>query len=471
MITEMFNLLSSWGEYDSWIVLTAALCAMSCALPGTFLVLRRQSMMGDALSHTVLFGIVIAYLVGEQIFSHSAISGSLEETTARNSFDLLNSLLLSAGAIIVGILSALLSEWLNNIGKVERSASLGIVFTTFFAAGLLLLRMVADHVDLDPACVLYGSLELVVLDTIGTTDIPWAVIVNGLMLLLNILLLMVFFKELRISTFDPELATSIGINARLINYCLMAVTAASLVAAFKSVGSILVVAMFITPPVIGLLLSDRLVRVLIISVISGAISAISGHAMAITLPPVIFSRLGYTGVSSASTAGMIAVSSGVILVFTILFSPRYGVIARYLSQHFLRLKITAEDLMGFLYRTEEAQNKTGVILTQKEFVGKISVGWIKFHSSVRWLEKQLLFKKSDDGWSLTEKGRTQAKDLVRSHRLWESYMARHFLLPEDHLHPTAEAVEHYIDSSIRGELVKELDQPKEDPHGREIPSE
>ena len=82
-----------------------------------------------------------------------------------------------------------------------------------------------------------------------------------------------------------------------------------------------------------------------------------------------------------------------------------------------------------------------------------------------------MFKKVREGWTFTEQGREQAKGLVRSHRLWESYMARHFLLPDDHLHPTAEAVEHYIDSSMRGDLVKELDQPEEDPHGRQIPSE
>ena len=108
---------------------------------------------------------------------------------------------------------------------------------------------------------------------------------------------------------------------------------------------------------------------------------------------------------------------------------------------------------------------------QEAVTEKIPVNPLVFFSAIRWLEKHLFVNKSDNGWSLTEKGRQQARDLVRSHRLWESYMARHFVLPDDHLHPTAEAVEHYIDSSIRGELVKELDQPTQDPHGREIPEE
>ena len=128
----------NWYMYDTWIVIVGALCAIAAALPGTFLVLRRMSMMGDAISHAVLPGLAVAFLV----------------TGTRASFAMF------AGAAIVGVLTAVFTQWISQWGRVDRGASMGIVFTTLFAIGLLLIVQAADHVDLDPGCVLYGAIEL-----------------------------------------------------------------------------------------------------------------------------------------------------------------------------------------------------------------------------------------------------------------------------------------------------------------------
>ncbi|HWL09900.1 MAG TPA: metal ABC transporter permease, partial [Planctomicrobium sp.] len=242
----------AWEPWDTWIVVLGAIVAMSCTLPGIWLVLRQQSMMGDALSHTALPGVVITFLGAQWAVTVGLIT---PETMSA-----LEPMLLAGGAVAIGIVTALLTECIQRYGRVEANAALGVVFTTLFAAGLLLLRLKADNVHIDPDCVLFGQLELAVWDTVKVAgyDVPRAVLSNLFLLLLNGFLTVLFFKELRLAAFDPEQATSLGINARVVNYCLMAMTAVTLVMAFTSVGSILVVAILIVPAACGWLSCERL---------------------------------------------------------------------------------------------------------------------------------------------------------------------------------------------------------------------
>jgi len=300
----------NWMPLDTWIVIIGALCAVACALPGCFLVLRRMSMMGDAISHAVLPGLAIAFLV----------------TGSRASFGMF------IGAAVVGVLTAVFTQWVSGFGKVDRGASMGIVFTTLFAVGLLLIVRAADHVDLDPGCVLYGAIELTPLDTmfsitIGGTSIavPRAAVVLGVVLLVNVGLIVALFKELRISAFDPELATTVGINATVMHYVLMAMVAVTTVASFEAVGSIIVIAMLIVPAATAYLLTDRLVMMLILSAIIAVLSAGLGHVGALTLPPIF-------GFESTTTSGMMASAAGLLFGVTWLGAPRYGIIGRRLGQ-------------------------------------------------------------------------------------------------------------------------------------------
>ncbi len=458
MIREALDILSGWNELDSWTVATAALAAMACAVPGVFLLVRRQSMMGDALSHTTLPGVVIAFLLAHWFRS----AGWLSE----EAYDVSRHSVMFAGALIIGVLSAALTETVQKIGKVEASASLGVVFTTLFAAGLLLIRVAADSIHLDPDCVLYGTIETVVMDTVAGTNIPRAAVSNLIVLLVNLLLVTLFFKELRISAFDGALATTLGINSQSMHYGLMAVTAATLVSAFETVGSILVIAMLIVPPATAHLLTDRLSTMLRLSLCFAALSAVLGHAMAITLPPIIFSRVGWTNVSDASVAGMIAVASGLLFATAMLLGPKYGVLSRLVHQTRLGLRIAAEDVLGLLYRAEEQSDRAAPISVASPTAGRLLT-----RLALRRLAWAGAIIPTPDGYRLTDSGRLQAEKLVRAHRLWESYMAKHFELPEDHLHQTAAQVEHYLDPALRARLADELETPDLDPHGRTIPAE
>ncbi|MGE3316627.1 MAG: metal ABC transporter permease, partial [Planctomycetaceae bacterium] len=331
MLREISHSLSGWSGDDTWIVIVGALAAMACALPGVYLVLRRQSMMGDALSHSVLLGLVTGFVAVHKIFAAEWIS--------RSSYESIRQPAMFVGALVVGVLTAVLTEWVQKLGRVDSTAALGVVFTTLFALGLLLIRIEADSVHIDPDCVLYGTIETVVLDTVGNSDVPRAAIANGAVLAVGLLLMLLFYKELKISAFDPELATTLGINARVLHYTLMAATSITLVAAFESVGSILVIAMLIVPAATASLLTERLSVMILLSLVIATVSSLRGHAAAITLPEVVFGSLGFPVGRCASTAGMMSAAAGVFFVSAVLFAPKQGVLSRAVSQVRLSLKI------------------------------------------------------------------------------------------------------------------------------------
>ena len=287
-----------WTANDFHIILVGGLCAMACALPGTFLLLRRMSMMGDAISHAVLPGLAIAFL----------ISGSR------------TNIWMFLGAALAGVLTALFSQWITRFGKVERGAAMGIVFTTLFAIGLVLIRKAADHVDLDAGCVLYGALEYTPLNMVTIFEneislfaVPRAALVIGATLLFNALIITFFYKEFKLAAFDSGLAQTQGFRPQLMHYLLMTMVAVTTVAAFEAVGSIIVIAMLIVPPATAFLLTRKLPSLIIVSLIVAVLSAILGQ-IASHLPPLL-------GLPDTTSSGMMATTAGFLFLLAWLFGP------------------------------------------------------------------------------------------------------------------------------------------------------
>lgn len=273
-------------------MLTGALAGGACALVGTFLVLRRMSMLGDAISHAVLPGITIAFL----------ISGS------RSSIPMI------LGAAAFGVLTSFLVETLHRRGRLQQDASIGVTFTWLFAIGVIMVSRFAGQVDLDQDCVLYGEIAFVPLDTIAVAgmEIPEAVLTLGGIFIANLLFVFIARKELTITSFDPALATSLGISATLWHYSLMGMVSLTTVGAFWSVGAILVVAMLIVPAATAWLLTDRLGVMLWLSVLLATIASALGYGLATLI--------------DGSIAGGIAVVSGVIFALALFFSPLHGIV-------------------------------------------------------------------------------------------------------------------------------------------------
>ena len=438
------HLLETWNwRLDGWIVAAGVLCAVASALVGNFLVLRRMSMLGDAISHAVLPGLAAAFFL----------------TNSRDSLPMF------VGAAIVGVLTAMFIESIRRFGKVDEGAAMGVVFTALFAAGLVMIVQAADRVDLDPGCVLYGAIEMTPLYTVsvGPWEIPRVVLVLGSVMLVNLAAVVLLYKEFKIASFDPALATTLGINDSFMHYLLTTLVAVTAVASFEAVGNILVVAMLIVPPAAAYLCTDRLRTMIVISVIFAVLSAVLGHLSAIAVPR-------FFGFRSTTTSGMMATMAGLLFVGAVLFAPRHGIVVGFLRRRVLSLRILAEDILALLYRAEE-RSPAAPVMDRSTVRRILGPGSTITSLVLAMLRTRGEVARGTDGFSLTERGRNRAKTLVRSHRLWERYLATEAGMVEGRIHGGAEKLEHYTDHELRGELDREMAHPAIDPHGKPIPPE
>ena len=436
----------SWTALDNWIVLAGALAGASCALVGAFLVLRKMSMMGDAISHAVLPGIALAFI----------LTGSRAGPV------------MFIGAAIVGVVTAVLVEAVRRYGKLEHGASMGVVFTVLFAVGLILIERAARHVDIHPEHVLYGAVELVPLHlvSIAGLELPRGVAVLTVILIINCVVVAVLFKELRLATFDPALATTLGINATAMHYLLMTLTALTTVAAFEVVGSILVIAMLIVPGATAHLLTRRLLPFLAVSVAVALLAAVLGHLAAIGIPP-------WFGFEDTSTSGAMATVLGVFFLIAFLAAPEQGVIARGWNLARLRLSIITQDALGLLARAAEDPTNPDASLSVSDFR---LISGSPFHSrgaglavALALLRARGLVAADKRRFRLTQRGQTAASQVLRVHRLWERFFYDEGGVELGELHTAADLLEHYTDSDLRKALSDRFTGQRTDPRGKRIP--
>ncbi len=285
-------------------LLIGIFAAVACALPGNFLVLRKQALIGDAISHVVLPGIVVAFLVTGAISTWPMMLGA-------------------AGA---AVLAVVMIEAIRRLGQIEPGAAMGVVFTTMFAAGVLLLEQTdTSTVHLDVEHALYGNLEsLIWLDATGWSSLTDIEALRGLpaelhrmaLAMLGVALFTwLFWRPLKISTFDEGFARTVGIRANLLGMALVITAAIAAVAAFDAVGSIIVIAMFICPPAAARMMTNRLEMQIAWSVVFAVASAVLGYVLA------GYGPLWLGGADAVSAAGMIATMSGIILALAAIFGP------------------------------------------------------------------------------------------------------------------------------------------------------
>ncbi|BAO75691.1 metal ABC transporter permease [Winogradskyella sp. PG-2] len=276
------------------IQLIASLVAVACAIPGTFLVLRKMAMISDAISHSILPGIVIGFFITND----------------------LNSPLLILLAALTGIITVILVEYIQKTGLVKEDTAIGLVFPALFSIGVIMIAKNANDVHLDVDAVLLGELAFAPFDrlVIGGTDVgPKSFWIVGTILLITVTLLFTFFKELKVSTFDKGLAASLGFSPAIMHYGLMSVSSVTTVGAFDAVGAILVVALMIAPAAAAYLLTKDLKKMLGLAIGFGTFSAIFGYWVAHWL--------------DASIAGSITTVLGLVFLMVYLFAPTKGIIA------------------------------------------------------------------------------------------------------------------------------------------------
>ena len=291
---------------------------------------------------------------------------------------------------------------------------------------------------------------------------PRVVLNLSAVLVLNLLFILMFWKELKLSSFDPVLATTTGFNARVIHYLLMTLVAVTSVASFESVGNILVVAMFVVPPSAAYLLTDRLGWMVVISVLIAGASGILGHIGALVIP-------SWFGFHSTSTAPMMATSAGALFVLAAVFAPRHGILMRFLRQRMLSWKIFREDILALLFRLEEKSAQRAVRpreIQQLLFTGRLSIS-----VALHWQRIRGLLREKKGAYELTVSGRQKAESVIRAHRLWEQYLVERADIPRERIHDKAERFEHFTDARLRSRLDDETSPSTVDPHGSIIPVE
>jgi manganese/zinc/iron transport system permease protein len=291
--------IAPWTQHADttlWIVLMGFFVAAACGLVGNYLILRRMALVGDAISHSVLPGIAIAFLLANSR----------------------GTLVMFSGALVAGVVTTIIIEAIHKKSRVKQDAAIGIAFTSLFAIGVILISLYASKIDLDQECVLYGEIGFVwtfaPVEIAGVPLGPLPVVRMAVVALLTVLLIMVFYKELLVSSFDPALAFALGINATVVHYALMCWLSVVVVSAFEAVGAILVIAMLILPGATASMLSQRLPVVLSLTVVHAALCSALGLHLAKWL--------------DCSIAGAMVVMGGFLFCLAWGFSPKQGLLWR-----------------------------------------------------------------------------------------------------------------------------------------------
>jgi ABC-type Mn2+/Zn2+ transport system permease subunit/Mn-dependent DtxR family transcriptional regulator len=435
------DLLAPWDSPASavssmWTVLLGTLVATACALIGCFLIVQGLALLGDAISHTVLLGLVVAFL----------LTGSVTGPA------------MFVGAAIAGVLTTALIAALHKTSRIKEDAAIGVVFTSLFAFGVVLLTKLASHVHLDTQHALMGLFEFSLLDKtlIAGHEVPVVVLQMTAVVVVLAVAIWLFYKELLSAAFDPGWSQTVGLRPRLFHYLLMAALSVTVVSSFTAVGAILVVAMLIAPAATAYLLSDRLPVMLVLSSLAGALSSLIGFHVSYWL--------------DASTGGsMVCVACGLFGI-AFLFSPRQGLIAVAWRRLRLRLRTEEENLVRALFKlAPESRPVAARDLATSMTLGEGRWRWLMWRLRREgWLES-VTVEGVASAVRLTEFGLRQALRLDRTHRLWETFLVDRVGIASDHVHPTAEEIEHLLSEQLVENVDDLLGHPVVDPHGAPIP--
>lgn len=363
---------------DIVIMLTGILVACACALLGSFLVLRKMAMMADAISHAILPGIVAGYFLAD---GPNLLAGFL-------------------GAAAASLLTVTLVESLQNTRRVGSESAIGIVFPAMFALGTFLVSKYFANVHLDMDAILYGNIEFAPFDVLYIGDMnlgPQSLWVMSGLCLINLAFVTLFYKELKLATFDPGLAVTLGFSPTLLNYALMAVVSVTAAGAFTAVGAILVIALIIVPAAAAYLLTERLPVMIALAALIGALAAMSGY--------------GVASIVDASVSGSMGTLAGVLFGLVLLFSPSHGLVAKARRRRRQRAQFASEMLVVHLFNHEDS--------AQQEAESAVS----HLERELRWkpdFARNTINRAAHEGWiertnghlELTSQGRNVAQQVI-----------------------------------------------------------
>lgn len=412
-------------EFMQRAMLASVIVGITCGLVGTFIMLRRLSLIGDALAHAVLPGVIIGFIIAGK-----------------------GQLAMFIGAVFSGLVTSLLIGFVSRNSKIKEDTAIGVVFTGFFALGVLMVSQLKNvHIDL--SSYLFG-------DILGVSSDD--LVLSGLIAILVFVTVIIFYRQLLVTSFDPTMAAVMGLSTGLVHYLLMGLLSMTIVASLQSVGVILVVAMLITPAATAYLLTDRLHKMLIYSVMIGIFTATVG----------LFFSYHFNFASGAS----MVIFGMLIFLFTLIFSPTQGILSRYIKKRKIAEKNLAQDALKNLFKNCIDHHQLKIIrevIDISDLKNLLGSRGKKFKKALANLKKEDLISIEGDQIRITEKGKSFALRLIRSHRLWETYLNHETNMNLDIIHSSAEELEHLLTDELLDEIDLELGFPKFDPHGSPIP--
>ncbi|MCB9223478.1 MAG: metal ABC transporter permease [Crocinitomicaceae bacterium] len=400
-----------------YVVLGVVFINAASALIGTFALLRKRALIGDAIAHSLLPGVCLGFLAaGEK-----------------------NLIFLMFGAVITGWLSTFAVDIIVNRSKVKQDAAIGIVLSTFFAIGIVLLTYIQNHASGQQAGLetfLFGQAA-----AISRQD----VIIFLVVLLVVLVAIIAFYRTFVLVTFNREYAITLGVKVKAYEFLITTLTVLSIAAGIQALGVILMSALVITPAAVGRLWSDQLPKIILLAVVFSIISGIGG---------------AFVSYSSAQmpTGPWVVLLLSAIVGFSILFSPKKGIIARYKKSRENRLKILRENILKsiYVYHEKMMDKSLSLQMTVTDIMETRRFDTDDLTSGLRYLTHKGYLAKQGKSISLTDSGKKESKRIVRLHRLWEQYLLKKTTIDSDHVHSGAEAIEHIITPELEKELVKEL---------------
>ncbi len=413
-----------------WTVFGAVLFGASCGLVGSFIVVRKMALMGDAISHAVLPGVALGF------------AWNMEK----------DAFAIFVGATIAGMIGALTIGWIRRTTKIKEDAALGIVLASFFAIGICVLKSIentgrAGNIS-GVKHFLFGQAG-----ALDREDVMLAAVV----LVIVCLFLFFFYRALVAASFNGEFAGVMGLPVPWLDYGLLLLLTMVIVASLKAVGVVLVSAMLVTPAATAYLVTDRFQRLIAYSVLFGVLAACLGALIAFLRP-------------EQPTGPFMALSASAMFALAYLFAPKQGTVLRWLRRMRRTRRVRDENTLKAIYRVLENRGFEGEEVTLEDLASTrretVEIARARVKSVVRTGEASL----AGDKVHLTPPGLPRAREVVRHHRLWELYLTNEADYAPDHVHEDAEKIEHILGEEAVRELERQLDFPETDPHGKPIPS-
>lgn len=408
-------------------LLVGTLVAIVCSLVGCFIVLRRMAFLADAISHSMLAGVIGGYLTMKILFNQETPVAAM-----------------LIGALLAGVITVAAIGFVTRFSRIKEDTAIGIMYTGLFALGafVISLKSMGKYIHLDIYHFIVGNVVSVTSEELWLLGIVTSIVVG---------IVVLFYRPLQLTSFDPVMAASIGIPVMAVDYMLTICTSLVVVSGVRIAGVILVVALIITPAASAYLLFDRLNRMLWGAAIIGVFGFWLGFWIA-----------AWVGASAGAT---IVVTSTMIFFVVLAFAPRYGLLADWIRRNSAVPQEVMEDVLGCVLRYEKSEQ-----VPFTHIVKSVTNPAIQLRRAVRLLARQDLLEIENGAVMLTDDGRHEAKRLVRAHRLWETYLKR--AGEEDaEIHERAHVLEHISDQATVEYLDDKLGHPLTDPHGSEIPED